>query len=631
MSRLTHFRRCALFLALTLLFPLAVFAAGRIETVVVNGVTADVFIPEVPPSLRSADGDGIGGGQPVIVLEDPNPGTRALHVPAPETTHAFPRGAAASFSINYIAAGGQDAYGQTCQTFPEEARAVFNAAGAIWSGLLNSAVPIVINACWADLGSTLTLGYSGSQSTRDFTGAPRSNTWYSFALANALSGTRLYAGYADMNITYNANYTWYYGTDGNTPSDKIDLLSVVLHEIGHGLNFAGMASYSNGTGTLGSSGYPNAYDVYVSDASARKLTNTSVYPNPSTTLGSAFTSGGLYFDGSNATAANGGSAAKIYAPPTWMQGSSYSHLDYATYVGTANALMVYAIAKGVSRHDPGPVTKGMLKDMGWVVAAPACSYVVSSLDTFTGAGGSQTVTVTASASSCAWTASAGGLSWVHLSASGGTGSGTVTVSADQNTTNASRSGQITIAGQTLGVSQEAGSPCPAGTGRLQMNITPDAAAAARPGFCLSPGGNCYGYIDPGDTLCVTANTYTVTFNPISGWTTPANTTVVVPSGQTALISGHYVAVTATGALHVVIEPASLASTATWRLDGGATAYATGATVSGLSVGAHTVAFSPVAGWRTPAQQTVTVVSGEVAQVTGRYGRPAFPGSLLLLQ
>ena len=47
MSRLTHLRRCALFLALTLLFPWTVFAAGHIETVVVNGVTADVLEADV--------------------------------------------------------------------------------------------------------------------------------------------------------------------------------------------------------------------------------------------------------------------------------------------------------------------------------------------------------------------------------------------------------------------------------------------------------------------------------------------------------------------------------------------------------------------------------------------------------
>jgi hypothetical protein len=35
-----------------------------------------------------------------------------------------------------------------------------------------------------------------------------------------------------------------------------------------------------------------------------------------------------------------------------------------------NKLMVYAISSGVSTHDPGPVTRGLLKDLGWSVGTP---------------------------------------------------------------------------------------------------------------------------------------------------------------------------------------------------------------------------------------------------------------------
>ena len=68
-------------------------------------------------------------------------------------------------------------------------------------------------------------------------------------------------------------------------------------------------------------------------------------------------------------AANGGVRVKIYAPSAWASGSSYAHLDYSTFQGGANRLMVYAISSGVSTHDPGPVTKGLLKDLGWSIAS----------------------------------------------------------------------------------------------------------------------------------------------------------------------------------------------------------------------------------------------------------------------
>jgi hypothetical protein len=58
----------------------------------------------------------------------------------------------------------------------------------------------------------------------------------------------------------------------------------------------------------------------------------------------------------------------MYAPGAWSSGSSYGHLDYSTFAGTANSMMVYAISDGSANHNPGPVTKGLLKDLGWVLA-----------------------------------------------------------------------------------------------------------------------------------------------------------------------------------------------------------------------------------------------------------------------
>ena len=97
------------------------------------------------------------------------------------------------------------------------------------------------------MGSSSTLGYSGGGSDyRNFSGAPRANTWYAESLANALHGSDLGPSKFDMHITYNQNFTWYYGTDGNTPATQMDLMTVVLHEICHGLNFSGSAQYAGG-------------------------------------------------------------------------------------------------------------------------------------------------------------------------------------------------------------------------------------------------------------------------------------------------------------------------------------------------------------------------------------------------
>jgi hypothetical protein len=172
-----------------------------------------------------------------------------------------------------------------------------------------------------------------------------------------------------MNITYNLDFPWYFGTDGVTPSGQYDFMSVVLHEIAHGLNFSGSMQYSEGQGSWGYNGYPIIYDTLIRDGLGNLLIDAGVYGNPSAGLGSALTSNDIWFHGSNAMAANDGQRVKMYAPSTWAPGSSYAHLDYFTFAGTANRLMVYAISDGISTHDPGPVAKGLLQDLGWPIAS----------------------------------------------------------------------------------------------------------------------------------------------------------------------------------------------------------------------------------------------------------------------
>jgi len=341
-----------------------------------GGVQAqDFHPPALEPSL-SADGLTLHNGvPPLIVRVDPNPAMQGIKIPAPGMDQALanPDAANAAFSITYVAAGGADPWFAVCQEFPAAAKTAFNAAAAIWTSTLQSSVPITISACWANLGSPTILGYSGgADSYRDYPEFPKANTWYESSLANALHGSDLDATKFDDYITYNSNFTWYYGTDGLPPAGTYDLVTVAAHEIAHGLNFSGTANNSGGTGSYGYGGYPNIYDTFMEDSGGTKLTS---YVNPSAALGTLLTSGSLWFNGSNANAANGG-RVKIYAPGTWSSGSSYSHLD-EIFNGTINDMMTYSVASGSANHNPGPVTTGLLKDLGWVLAGttPAVSTI----------------------------------------------------------------------------------------------------------------------------------------------------------------------------------------------------------------------------------------------------------------
>ncbi len=266
------------------------------------------------------------------------------------------------FEITYLGAGDTDRYGETCSEFPQEAQNAFERAAEIWSGFITTSVPITIEACWADLSAYGSiLGYSSSPMKSGFLNAPMANTYYNRSLANAFAGEDLDPEGYDSYITYNNNVDFYYGLDGNTPWNESDLLTVVLHEMGHSLNFSGLADYNSGTGDLS---YVSIFDRFTEDSSATPLVD---YPSPSTSLGDALISNSVWFNGTHANAANGGSRVKLYAPSTWSSGSSYSHLDYNTYNNTENGLMVYRLTDGEAIHDPGDVTLGILEDMGWEI------------------------------------------------------------------------------------------------------------------------------------------------------------------------------------------------------------------------------------------------------------------------
>ena len=73
-----------------------------------------------------------------------------------------------------------------------------------------------------------------------------------------------------------------------------------------------------------------------------------------------------------------------------------------------------------------------------------------------------------------------------------------------------------------------------------------------------------------------------------------------------------------GSLQVTISPVAAITAGTqWQVDGGIP-QPSGATVLGLSVGYHTVSFSPVGGWMPPANQTVFVSANSTTAFIGVY-------------
>jgi len=164
--------------------------------------------------------------------------------------------------------------GNTGTTIGQQRLIVFQQAAAIWGGILPSAVQIRINATFDPLTCTSTSAVLGScgatEVFRDFTGAEYAGTWYSKALADKLSGMDLDAATADMTARFNVSLGgtgcmdgiyWYYGLDHNHGTN-VDLLVVLLHEMGHGLGFQ---TFANGSTGVLLSGYPDVFSKFMYD------------------------------------------------------------------------------------------------------------------------------------------------------------------------------------------------------------------------------------------------------------------------------------------------------------------------------------------------------------------------------
>lgn len=256
----------------------------------------------------------------------------------------------------------------TYEGFPEEAKNAFEKAVQIWENILISKVPIKIKASWGSLNGT-TLAFSGAAKIfRNTKNAPYKDVWYVGPLAEALAGTDLNDGDPDINITLNSGINWSYATDGSVFSGKYDLITVVLHEIAHGLGVSSSFKLINNDSEAqwGQSGFPYIYDLFVQNGQDKNLTETANFGSPSTELKDQLESGNLFFKIAERDLVSG--KPKLYSPRPFKAGGSISHLDESKYPsGSANSLMLPSIPSASAIHDPGEVLLTILNKMGWPV------------------------------------------------------------------------------------------------------------------------------------------------------------------------------------------------------------------------------------------------------------------------
>jgi hypothetical protein len=102
-----------------------------------------------------------------------------------------------------------------------------------------------------------------------------------------------------------------------------------------------------------------------------------------------------------------------------------------------------------------------------------------------GGGGNATVSVTAP-SGCSWDASTAS-SWITVSPASGSGNGTATLTAASNITSSARTDVVTVAGQTVTVSQPLPSAC---TGTLSPRSATMPQAGGTGSMSLTAADSC---------------------------------------------------------------------------------------------------------------------------------------------
>lgn len=254
--------------------------------------------------------------------------------------------------------------------FTNAAKTAVEYAKSILETLLPAGTKITMIASWERittpgvLGNTVITGYAAGA----WIDALNPRAYYPVSLAEKIAGVSLNSdAEGDLVLRLNSSIDWYLGTDGKIPRDskKFDLVTVALHEICHGLGFFDSMNGEGTVGYYGSGSIPMIYDTFLEDAAGKKLTDTLQYPNYSSQLKVQITGGKVWFNGPVLNKYTSGSRALIYAPPTWDNGSSISHLDeYSTL--DINALMTPFINMEEVIHNPGRLTTSILGDLGWI-------------------------------------------------------------------------------------------------------------------------------------------------------------------------------------------------------------------------------------------------------------------------
>mgnify|MGYP001156869571 FL=1 len=254
---------------------------------------------------------------------------------------------------------------------------VFQRAADILNNTFDIAVTVRVGSSFDPLtcsSGSAVLGQAGPAAF-DYNFSTRTITPH--ALYNQQVGYDADTGTVEINAQFNSsidnndnclfNTNWYYGYDAPSGNDN-SLLSVVLHEILHGMGFLStlQSDGNSGGGWSTLEGFVEGFDPYtykLKDASTGQMLTDQAAGTRSNVMRSGTN---LVWSGTEANAESGNYSSGInsgevqmYAPGSYKPGSSVSHFDTAM---TPNELMEPQYTEFL---DTAGLAEQLLVDIGW--------------------------------------------------------------------------------------------------------------------------------------------------------------------------------------------------------------------------------------------------------------------------
>jgi hypothetical protein len=269
--------------------------------------------------------------------------------------------------------------GNTGTTVGAQRLIVFQEAARLWGSLLPSDVVINVDSSFQALtcsSTTAVLGSAGATTVyANFANAPVANTWYNKAEADKLAGSPQGSNANAIRARFNSELgktgcltgTFFYlGLDTNNGSN-VDLLTVVLHEFGHGLGFTSAADSTGKFTGAGANQFPGIFDRFLFDTTAGKTWDQMAADSDRAL--SAVNTGHLVWNGANATTF---AKAWLNARPRFLVNSPGSVAGSYT-IGTA--------AFGAALSSPGVTADVVVaqdpEDAAGASATDACSAITN--------------------------------------------------------------------------------------------------------------------------------------------------------------------------------------------------------------------------------------------------------------